>query len=181
MKRRRGPTWDSSSGLDPLYRAYVPVYVAPPTPQITSISVNGQTVSGSTDANNSTSASELSFNVSGAIAGATVSIYVDGGTTAIAAGTVAADATTITVTSLGTTPLSVGSHTFTVQQSVETSGLYLFSNWGTNASSQPTYTEFSIPPSSVNQRRIGNDRALDRCPHHTAQRLYDRGQPDRDS
>ena len=40
------------SGVNPVYTAFVAVYVAPRTPQIASISVGGQTVSGSTFANN---------------------------------------------------------------------------------------------------------------------------------
>ena len=58
-------SWDAGANVNPVYRAYVPVYVDPPTPQIASISVDGQTVSGSTFANNSTTATELSFNITG--------------------------------------------------------------------------------------------------------------------
>ncbi len=61
--------------------------VAPPTPQIASISVAGQTVTGSTFANNSSAATEFTFNVTGAVAGATVSVYVNGDATPIVTGT----------------------------------------------------------------------------------------------
>ena len=77
--------WDTAQNLDPVYRAYVPVYVDPPAPQITAIEADGQAVTGSTFANNSTTATELSFNISGAVGGATVSVFVDG--TPIATGT----------------------------------------------------------------------------------------------
>ncbi|MGO9109761.1 MAG: peptidylprolyl isomerase, partial [Thermoguttaceae bacterium] len=146
-----GTSWDSNSKVDPFYRAFVPVFVAPPTPQIDSISVNGQTVTGSTSANNSTTASELSFDISGAVSGATVSVYLDGGTTPIATGTVASGATTITLTTDGTTTLSIGNHTFTVEQSVATPIESLYADWYTNSSGQYTAAaEFSIPANSVN-------------------------------
>ncbi len=50
--------WDSGSGIDPVYRAVVPVFVAPPAPVLSSITASGQTVSGSTSDNNSSSSSE---------------------------------------------------------------------------------------------------------------------------
>ena len=114
------PAWDETNHVDQAYRAYVPVFVAPPAPQVSSISVDGQTVTGSTTANNTSAATAFSFNIAGAIAGATVSVYLDGGTTAIASGTVAADATTITLTTDGKTQIASGSHTFTVKQSIAT-------------------------------------------------------------
>ena len=54
--------------------------------------------------------------MSGVTAGDNVNVYADGGTTAIATGTVASGASTITVTTGGTSNLSNGSHTFTATQ-----------------------------------------------------------------
>jgi len=144
------PSWDSSSNVSPAYRAYVPVFVAPPAPQISSISVNGQTVSGSTTANNTSTATEFSFNIAGAIAGATVSVYLDNGTTAIASGTVAAGATTITLTTDGKTQIAGGAHTFTVKQSIATSAVYLYADFAVNSSGY-LYpgAEYSIPANTV--------------------------------
>jgi len=142
--------WDSSAGIDPVYRAYVPVFVAPPAPQIGSISAGGQTVSGSTSDNNSSTATELSFNITGAIAGATVSVYVNGVTTPIATGTVATGSTTITVTTDGTTTIASGSREFTVTQTVPTSAMSLFADFQTDSSGSPyPYAQFVIPASSV--------------------------------
>jgi len=137
--------WDSLSSVDPVYRAIVPVYVAPPAPVLSDIKANGQTLTGTTSNNNSSTATELSFDVTGAIAGATVSVYMDGGTTAIATGTVATGSTTITVTTDGTTLLGDGAHTFTVKQSVPTETTTAYVNWGSNGPS----VQFSIPASSV--------------------------------
>ncbi len=137
--------WDSLSSVDPVYRAIVPVYVAPPAPVLSDIKANNQTVTGTTSNNNSSTATELSFDVTGAIAGATVSVYADGGTTAIATGTVASGATTITLTTDGTTALGDGPHTFTVKQSVPTIATTAYVNWGSNGPS----VQFTIPASSV--------------------------------
>ena len=126
----------------------MPVFVAPPAPQIASISVGGQTVTGSTFANNSSTATELSFNISGAVSGATVSVYMDGGTTPIATGTVASGATTITLTTDGTTKIADGSHQFTVKQTIATSALTLYADWTTSSSGLPG-RQFPIPASSV--------------------------------
>ena len=125
-------SWDSSANVNPVYRAFVPVYVDPPTPQIASISVGGQTVSGSTFANNSSVATELSFHISGAVAGATVSVYVNGGSTPIATGT-AASAGSITLTTNGTTTIADGNDVFTVEQSIATSELTLYADWTSTA------------------------------------------------
>ena len=71
-----------------------------------------------TSENNSSTSKELTFLVSGVTAGDTVSVYADGSTTAIAtsAAAVPSGATTITVTTLGTTTLSDGLHVFTATQ-----------------------------------------------------------------
>ena len=82
----------------------------------------GQGTATLTSANNSSTADELQFLVSGVTAGATVNVYANGGTTAIATGTVATGATTITLTTdgnpSGTSPLADGSYTFTATQTV---------------------------------------------------------------
>ncbi len=147
-----GTSWDTSAGVDPVYRAYVPVFVAPPTPQIESISVNGQTVSGSTSANNSTVASELAFDVSGVVSGATVTVSVElnGVATTIATGKVATGDTTITVTSDGTVTLPAGGYTFTVAQSVATSAMNIYANWAEGSSGFAPKVQFSIPANTVN-------------------------------
>jgi hypothetical protein len=132
--------------VHPAYRAFVPVYVAPPVPTIGEITSGGQTINGSTSSNNSSSSSALSFQITGAVAGAQVSVYMDGGTTPIATGTVAAGATTITVTTDGTTVIGDGQHTFTVKQSLATAAVTLYADW-TDASGPST--QFSIPAGSV--------------------------------
>jgi cyclophilin family peptidyl-prolyl cis-trans isomerase len=132
-----GTSWDGGAGVDPVYRAYVPVYVDPPAPQIASISAGGQTVSGTTAANNTTAAAKLSFHITGladntaSASGDTVSVYMDGGATAIASGAVTAGATSIDLSTDGTTKIPDGSHTFTVEQTITTIGLTLFSDWAT--------------------------------------------------
>lgn len=136
--------WDAGSGVDPVYRAFVPVYVAPPAPQISSISVGGQPVSGSTFAN---TANQFTFNISGAISGATVSVYIDAVVTPIATGTVASGATTISLTTTSTTKLSDGNRQFTVKQTVPTPDLSLFANFSTSTG-QPE-SRFPIAASSV--------------------------------
>ena len=128
----------------------MPVYVDPPAPQIGSITAGGQTLSGSTFDDNTSTATELSFNITGAISGATVSVYVDGDATPIATGTVSSGATTITVTTDGTTKIAHGSHEFTVEQSLATDSADLLANWTTNLSGQLSPgTEFSIAASTV--------------------------------
>jgi len=143
-------SWDTSAHVDPVYRSYVPVFVAPPAPLIGSVSVGGQTVTGSTSANNSSTATELSFNITGAIAGATVSVYVDGVTAPIATGTVSTGATTITVTTDGKTTIASGSREFTVAQSVATGAMSLFGDFVANSAGSPyPNAQFAIPASSV--------------------------------
>jgi hypothetical protein len=140
-----GASWDSSAGLDPVYRAIVPVYVAPPAPLLGSIVAGGQTVSGSTTDNNSSPSTALSFNITGAVGGATVSVFMDGGTTPIARGTVTSSGTTITLTTDGVTSIGNGQHTFTVEQTVATQATTAYLNWSTNGPG----TEFTVPASSV--------------------------------
>jgi len=141
--------WDASSGVDPVYRAYVPVFVAPPAPQISSISVGGQTISGSTFANNVNTATKLSFNVSGAIGGATVSVYVDGVAAPIATGTVPTGATSISLTTNGTTKIPDGNHQFTVKQTIATPALSLYAAWTTGSSGLSPGAQFPIAVSSA--------------------------------
>jgi hypothetical protein len=145
------PSWDSGSGVNPVYGpAYVPVYVDPPAPQIASISVGGQAVTGSTTADNSSPATVLSFHVTGAVAGALVSVYIAGDATPIATGTVAAGATTVTVSTDGKTQIAAGNHEFIVEQSLATPALDLFANFGTTSSGgYGPAAEFQIPASSV--------------------------------
>ena len=103
----------------------MPVYVAPPPPTLNSISAGGKTISTNTFYNNGTTATELSFNISGVVTGATVSVYVDGAATPLVSGTVASG-TTITLTTDGSTKIADGAHTFTVKQSIATSSESLF-------------------------------------------------------
>ena len=143
--------WDAASGVDPLYRAFVPVYVAPLAPAIASISANGQTVTGATFNNNSSSSTQLSFNVTGVTSGATVSIYLDGGTTAIATGTVASGATTATVTTVGNTANTIadGTHSITVKQTAPTEALTAYVNWSGTGNNANPGTVYGIPSSSL--------------------------------
>ena len=171
-----------------MYRAFVPVYVAPPAPQIDSISVDGQTVTGSTTANNSSTATELSFNISGRSRGATVSVYIDGGATPIATGTVGRrGVTTITLTTTdGTTTIPSGSHEFTVEQTIATTAPYLFADF-TETSPGPSPELPNSPSSGQFDRRqrppAGQaPRGLDRLtaiPSGSADRgaAHGRGQP----
>ena len=71
-----------------------------------------------TAANNSspTPFDELQFTVGGVTAGNTVNIYVDGGATPVATGTVAATNTSITLTTDGSSTIPDGTHTFTATQ-----------------------------------------------------------------
>ena len=143
------PTWDTGSQVDPAYRAYVPVYVDPPAPQIDSITVGGQPVSGSTTANNTSAASELTFNISGAVSGATVSVYMDyaaGNTTPLVTGT--ASGATLALSTDGTTGIAAGSHEFTVEQSIAGSAATLLAEWSSGSSSSPG-AQYSIPAASA--------------------------------
>jgi cyclophilin family peptidyl-prolyl cis-trans isomerase len=144
-----GTSWDSGSNVNPVYRAFVPVYVDPPAPTIASISAGGSIVTGNTLNNNSSTASELSFNITGAVAGATVSVYIDGGTTPIATGTVGSSATTVTVTTNGTSKIASGSHTFTVVQSLATPALSLLADWTSTSSGLSPGSQFPISAGSV--------------------------------
>jgi large repetitive protein len=144
-----GTSWDSTSGVNPAYRALVPIFVAPPAPQIASISVNGQAVSGSTFANNATTATAFSFHITGAIAGAKVSVYADGSTTPIATGTVAANSTSIVLTTDGTTKIAGGNRQFTVAQSIATAESTLYVDWTMGTGGLSPSTQFPIAASSA--------------------------------
>ena len=144
------PSWDTTYGINPLYTAFVPVFVDPPAPQIGSISVGGQTVSGSTSANNSSPATALSFNISGTLGGATVSVYLDGGATPIAVGAVASGTTTVTVTTDGKTAIAAGNHEFTVEQTIAEPAASLYGDWTANTSGTlDPGVEFPISAASV--------------------------------
>ena len=147
-----GTSWDSSSNVNPEYTAYVPIFVGtqttPSTPTIASIEAGGKAITGSTFDNNSSTTSELSFNITGVTAGYAVSVYMDGSTTAIATGTVSTTAgtTTITVTTNGTTTIPSGNHTFTVKEA--TPEALLFGDFGTTSSgSYAPGTEYAVPQS----------------------------------
>ena len=142
-------SWDSTNHVDPVYRAFVPVYVDPPAPVISSVSVGGKAVSGSTFANNSTTATEFSFDVTGVVAGATVSVFADGGTTPIATGTVASGDTTITLTTDGKTTIANGSHEFTVKQTIATTAATLYAGWTSTSTGVAPGAEYPIAASSV--------------------------------
>ena len=60
-----GTAWDSSSNVNAVYRSFVPVYVAPAAPVLSSISSGGKTISGSTFNNNGTANTQFSFNITG--------------------------------------------------------------------------------------------------------------------
>ena len=150
--------------VDPVYRAFVPIFVAPPTPQITSISADGQNVTGgTTSANNSNAGSELSFNISGLVSGptnsgavsdvsgVTVSVYMDGNTTTpVATGTVSSGTATMTLTTDGSTTIPAGPHTFTVVQTIATSAIELYADWTGSSGNQSPGVIFPIAASSVN-------------------------------
>ena len=113
-------SWDSSAGVNPVYTAFVPVYVNPPAPQIASISSNGQTVTGTASGNNSSADTTLSFDVTGAVSGGhgfgLYGLCLRRRNTPIATGTVAANSTTVTLTTTAGSPtISAGSHEFTVR------------------------------------------------------------------
>ena len=150
LRRRR------QSGLWP---AYVPVDVAPPTPQIASISVDGQTVTGSTTANNSSDATALSFDITGVVSGATVSVYIDGDATPIATGTVPAGATSVTLLTNGTNTLANGNHEFVVQQTIATPAVTLLADWTNNSSPGGQFQEpagtIDSPTSAGTELTIG--------------------------
>ena len=151
-----GTSWDSSSNVSPVYRAYVPIFIgkttAPATPKIASITAGGQTVSGSTVYNNSSTASAFTFNITGAVAGDTVSLYMDGGSMAIASATVASGATTATLTTNGTTQFAAGSHKFTVKEATPESTLYADFAIGTDSSGYNYFSpasEYQVPASAI--------------------------------
>jgi cyclophilin family peptidyl-prolyl cis-trans isomerase len=148
-----GTPWDAGAGISPIYTAFVPVFIgaqtgAPATPTLASINVGGKAVTGSTFANNATTASEFSFNITGATAGDTVLVYMDGGGTPIAGGTVATGATTITVTTNGTTRIADGNHTFTVKQATPEATLYADFSIDSSGNYAPG-DEYSVPASSI--------------------------------
>ena len=126
-----------TSNTTPVYRALVTVVAAPPPPVLNSITANGKTVTGSTFNNNGTTSTELSFNISGVISGATVGVFLDNSTTPLVTGP--ASGTTITLTSTGSTAnaMSDGTHTFTVKQTVATSAAELTADWTVNQQGQP--------------------------------------------
>ncbi len=123
-----GASWDSTSGVDPVYRAFVPVYVAPPAPALTSISAGGKTITTSTFFNNSSASGKLSFNISGVVSGTTVNVYMDGSSTPLVSGS-AGTGPTLTLTTDGTTKIADGAHTFTVKQSVATGQVNAYTSW----------------------------------------------------
>jgi hypothetical protein len=143
------PPWDAATGVDPAYRAFVPVFVAPPAPQIDSVSAGGQVITGSTSADNSSTANELTFDVSNVVSGATVSVYVDGVVAPIATGTVAAGATSITLTTDGSTTITSGTRTFTVKQTIVTSALTVYAGWSSGSGGLAPAATFPIPASSL--------------------------------
>ena len=91
----------------------------------------------------------MTFNISGAVAGATVSVYMDGGTTPIATGTVATGATSITLTTDGATTIPSGNHEFTVQQTIATPAVTLYAGWTDSSGQLNPGTEFPIAAGSV--------------------------------
>ena len=100
-----GTTWTTQ---------YVPVFVSPTAPtSVQFLAPAGQT-GGFTSLNN-TGGKTLQFQVSGVVAGTTVTVYADG--TAIGTATVATGATSVVVTTNNSTVLQDGAHSITVKQS----------------------------------------------------------------
>ena len=139
------PPWDSAVGVSPQYQAAVPVYVAPPAPQIASITAGGQPVTGST------SATSLSFDIAGVSSSdtttaTTVSVYMDGGSTPIATGTLAAGDTTVTLPNV-TVP--AGSHQFTVEQTITTLALTVYDDWSTASGQLEPGSQYAIASTNL--------------------------------
>jgi cyclophilin family peptidyl-prolyl cis-trans isomerase len=141
-----GASWDAGSGVNPVYRAFVPVYVAPPTPVLSSITSGGKTISGSTFNNNGTTATEFSFNINGVVSGATVSVYLDNGTTPLISGIATGTSITLTTTGGTANKIADGAHTFTVKQTIATPALTLYADW--SPTSGPG-TQFPLEASNV--------------------------------
>ncbi len=141
-----GASWDANSGVNPVYRSFVTVSVAPPTPVLSSISSGGKTISGNTFNNNATASSQFTFNISGVVSGATVSVYLDNSTTPLISGIATSTSISLTTTGGSANKISDGSHTFSVKQTIATPALTLYANWST--SSGPG-TQFPIDASSV--------------------------------
>ena len=143
--RATGTPWDGTSGVNPVYRSFVPVFVGPSAPVLSSISSGGKTISGSTFNNNGATAAQFSFNVTGVISGATVSVYLDNGTTPLISGTATGTSITLTTTGGSANKIADGSHTFTVKQTIATPALSLLADWSANGPG----TQFQIAASSV--------------------------------
>ena len=91
----------------------VPVFVSPKAPTSVQFQAPTGQTGGFTNHNN-TGGSTLQFQVSGVVAGATVTVYADG--TAIGTATVATGATSVVVTTNNSTVLQDGVHSITAKQ-----------------------------------------------------------------
>jgi hypothetical protein len=99
----------------------VPVYISPAPPGVPDLQVSTDTGSNTADnitrLDNSDQANRLSFLVNNVVAGAHVELFA--GDTLIGEGTVAAGATSVTITTNGTFDLSDGQHQITAVQTLE--------------------------------------------------------------
>ncbi len=140
-----------TSGTTPVYRSFVQVLVAPPTPVLTSISAGGKTISGNTFDNDGTTSTELTFNISGVLSGATVGVYLDNSTTPLVTGTATGTTISLTPTGSATNVISDGQHTFTVKEGVNAQAITLYTDWeyNPNTGSYGPGTQFPIAAGSV--------------------------------
>ena len=90
-------------------------------------------------------AQELTF----ALAPTSVAVYMDGGATPIATGTVLAGTTTATLSTDGKTTIPDGNHEFVVKQSIPTSAMSLLADWGSGSSGPYPGATYSVPATSL--------------------------------
>ena len=138
-------------GVDPVYRAFVPVYVRP-AGAADRLHLRGR---GDRHREHVRQQLEHRHRVRRSISrerspAPRFRSIMDGGTTAIATGTVASGATTITLTTDGTTTIADGNHQFTVEQSIATPALSLYADWTSGSSGLAPGAQFPIAASSVN-------------------------------
>jgi hypothetical protein len=143
--RSTGAPWDASSNINPVYRSFVPVFVGPSAPVLSSISSGGKTITSNTFNNNGTIATQFTFNITGVLNGATVSVYLDNSTTPLVSGTASGSSITLTTTGGTANKIADGAHTFTVKQTIATPALNLYADWTSNGPG----TQFTIAASTV--------------------------------
>jgi cyclophilin family peptidyl-prolyl cis-trans isomerase len=99
---------------------YVPVYVSPAKPTVVTLATASDTGSSDSDgvtSLNNSNGKTLHFQVDGVLAGALVQLYA--GNTLIGSATVDAGATSVTITTNGTTTLADGTYSITATQTLE--------------------------------------------------------------